>query len=30
MKIKYFMFVLFVWCLLANGSSHGIAEEKKN
>lgn len=29
MKIKYFMFVLFVWCLLANGSSYCIAEEKK-
>ena len=29
MKIKYFMFVLFVWCLLVNGSSYCIAEEKK-
>ena len=29
MKIKYFMFVLFVWCLLVNGLSYGIAEEKK-
>lgn len=29
MKIRYFMFVLFVWCLLANGSSYCIAEEKK-
>ena len=29
MRIKYFMFVLFVWCLLVNGSSYCIAEEKK-
>ena len=29
MKIKYFMFILFVWCLLVNGSSYCIAEEKK-
>ena len=29
MKIKYCMFVLFVWCLLVNGSSYCIAEEKK-
>jgi len=29
MKIKYFMFVLFVWCLLVNGSSFCSAEEKK-
>lgn len=29
MKIKYFIFVLFVWCLLVNGSSYCIAEEKK-
>jgi len=29
MKIKYFMFVLFVWCLLVNGSSYCAAEEKK-
>ena len=29
MKIKYFMFVLFVWCLLVNGSSYCVAEEKK-
>ena len=29
MKIKYFMFVLFVWCLLVNGSSYCTAEEKK-
>ncbi|HHT9108200.1 MAG TPA: hypothetical protein ACFYD9_06070 [Candidatus Wunengus sp. YC64] len=29
MKIKYFMFVLFVWCLLVNGSYYCIAEEKK-
>ena len=29
MKIQYFMFVLFVWCLLVNGSSYCIAEEKK-
>ena len=29
MKIKYFMFVLFVWCLLVNVSSYCIAEEKK-
>ena len=29
MKIKYFIFVLFVWCLFVNGSSYGIAEEKK-
>ena len=29
MKIKYFMFVLFVWCLLVNGSAYCIAEEKK-
>ena len=28
MKIKYFMFVLFVWCLLVNGSSYCAAEEK--
>ena len=29
MKIKYFMFVLFVWCLLVNRSSYCAAEEKK-
>lgn len=29
MRIKYFMFVLFVWCLLVNGSSYCAAEEKK-
>ena len=29
MKIKYFMFVLFVGCLLANGPSYCIAKEKK-
>ena len=29
MKIKYFMFVLFLGCLLVNGSSYCIAEEKK-
>ena len=29
MKIKYFMFILFVWCLLVNGSSYCVAEEKK-
>ena len=29
MRIKYFMFVLFVWCHLVNGSSYCIAEEKK-
>ena len=29
MKIKYFMFVLFVWYLLVNGASYCIAEEKK-
>ena len=29
MKIKYFMFVLFLGCLLANGSSYCIAKEKK-
>ena len=29
MKSKYYMFVLFVWCLLVNGSSYCIAEAKK-
>ena len=29
MKIKCFMFVLFVWGLLVNGSSYCVAEEKK-
>src|SRR3990172_2177085 len=29
MKIKYFIFVLFVWCLLVNGSSYCIAKKKK-
>jgi len=29
MKSKYYMFVLFVWCLLINGSSYCIAEAKK-
>lgn len=29
MKIKYYMFVLFVWCFLVNESSYCIAEAKK-
>lgn len=29
MYFKYFIFVLFVWCLLVNGYSYCIAEEKK-
>ena len=29
MNSKYYMFVLFVWCLLVNGSSYCIAEAKK-
>ena len=29
MKIKYFMSVLFIWCLLVNGPSYCASEEKK-
>lgn len=29
MRIKRFMFVLFVWCLFVKGSSYCVAEERK-